>query len=159
MPLRPESEGGNMNTLISISTRVLWVMIAAVAMLRTNTQAGSPDERFKASINTMVLQVKETQNPDAKRKILGDFLIRMDRGLGMAENILPKKEGPALEAFRLKMQADYAGLTGKESVKIPDVQLNQYALYVQQDAEQADQVVYIGGGGLILIIILLILLL
>jgi len=147
-----------MKTFFSISTRMLLMVFVGVAMLRT-ANASSLDDHFKAYLNNTIQTVKQTPDPDAKRKILENYLARMDQGIGMARQILSEKDGRALVPFQSKMRADLAALTGNGSQQIPNTELNHFADYVQQDVEQADEVVYIGGGGFLILLLILILLL
>jgi len=151
-----------MNRFISISTRLLLMVLAMVTVFAVKSNAGSVDERFKAVINTEIQKVTQTQDPVLKRKMLGDFLTRMDQGIGMAKASVSEKDAPALNALQTKMRADYAELDGNGVTKVPDSELNHFAGYVQQDVEQADY--YSGGGvylsvGAIIVILLLILIL
>lgn len=146
-----------MNRFISISMRMSFIAFALIAILMTKANSSSLDERFKVSLNAAIHKVTEMQDPVAKRKMLGDFLIRMNQGIGMAKDAVPEKDGQALDALQLKIQADYAELNGFGTAKVPDPELNRFAAYVQQDVEQAAGGVYISVGGLIIILILLIL--
>ena len=132
---------------------------AGITMLHTTARSSSLDEHFKSAINTTIQHVKETPNAADKREMLGKFLVKMDKGLGMAQSLLPNSEGKTLSALQLKIKADYADLNGNGTVKVADADLNKFANYVQQDAEQADQVLYISAGGLIIILIILLILL
>ncbi len=131
---------------------------------RAEGQSAALQERFQASVNTMVQNVRAAQDPVAKREIIGNFLNRVDRGMGMAENALPEKDGMALDLLRAKVQSQYAELNGLNGQpKVADEDLNHFAGYIQQDMEQAQA--YWGGGGVylsvgaIIIILILILLL
>ena len=143
-----------MNRFISISARLLLMGFAMLAVLGAKANAGSVDEGFKISLNAAIQKVTETQDPVAKREMLADFLTRMNQGLGMAKDAVSEKDGQALNVLQLKIQADYAELNGFGTAKIPDAELNHFAIYVQQDMEQADYV-YISVGGLIIILLLL----
>ncbi len=136
------------------------MVFAIVAVFGAKANAGSVDERFKVALNTAIHKVTETQDPVAKRQLLGDFLTRMNQGLGMVKEAASEKDGLALNAWQLKIQADYAALNGFGTAKVPDAELNHFANYVQQDMEQADSVVYISGGvGLLILLLLLLLIL
>ena len=147
-----------MNRLISISTRISLLIFALVAVFVAKANSGSLDERFKATVNTAIHNVQQTEDPVAKRKMLGDFLTRMNQGLGMAKDAVSEKDRQALNVLQLKIQADYAELNGNGMMKVPDGELNHFASYVQQDVEQASGV-YISVVGLIIILLLLIIIL
>jgi hypothetical protein len=146
-----------MSRFFSISAPMLVMVFAVVATQRAVASSGVLEERFKVSLNTVIHDVKETEDPVAKRKMLGDFLIRMDRGIGMAKGAVSEKDGQALSVLQLKLKTDYAELSGHGTVKVPDADLNLFANYVQQDVEQAAGGIYISVGGLIIILLLLIL--
>ncbi len=151
-----------MNRYISISARFLLMMLAMVAVFAAKANSSSLDERFKAAINTEIQKVMETQDPVLKRKMLGDFLIHMDQGIGTAKTGVSEQDQPALNALQAKIQADYAELNGNGVAKVPDSELNHFAGYVQQDVEQADYYsgggVYISVGGIIIILLLILIL-
>lgn len=146
-----------MKRFISISARLLLMILAVAAVLAAKANSNSLDERINASLNAVILNVRETEDPIAKRQLLGNFLTRMDQGIGTAKSTVSEKDGRALDALRLKLQADYAELNGFGTAKVPDAELNSFASYVQQDMEQADYV-YISVGGLIIVLLLLLLL-
>ncbi len=156
-----------MNKLFSFSFRTSFLSaLLLVFILNLPGRAEQPSavlqERFKASVNTMVQQVQTAQDPVAKREILGNFLTRMDQRLGMVRGLIPEQDRAGLDVIRTKVESQYAelnGLNGKE--KVTDADLNPFARYIQQDMEQSDA--YWTGGGLyisagLLIFILVILL-
>ena len=148
-----------MNRFISISVRMSLIAFGMIAVLMAKANSSSLDERFKVSLNTVIQNVRETEDPVAKREMLGDFLARMDRGIGMAKVAVSEKDGQALSVLQLKLKTDYAELGGHGTVKVPDADLNRFANYVQQDVEQAAGGIYISVGGLIIILLLLIIIL
>lgn len=147
-----------MNRFISMSARLLLMVLAMVAVFAVRSNASSVDERFKAVINTEIQKVMETQDPVLKRKMLGDFLTRMDQGIGMAKVSVSEKDAQALNALQMKMRADYAQLEGNGVAKVSDSELNHFAGYVQQDVEQAEGGVYISVAGIIIILLLILIL-
>ncbi len=118
---------------------------------------------FNASINAMVREVREAAGPDRKRKILGDFLNRMTRSLASVKILvsLQKPEIASVDAWSEKFQRDLSELKGeKDFTRVPDAELDRFAGYVQQDAEQAEfgsGGIYLSTGVLLVLIILLIL--
>ena len=148
-----------MNKLTLTSTKILVAAFAILAPLRVHADAGFVRERLNASINQILENVRETEDPSLKRQMLENFLNRMDRGIGMAEQIGSKEEVRSLEALRIKVQADRAELNGLQGRdRVADADLNRFANYIQQDMEQASYV-YIGTGTLIIILFILIILL
>ena len=148
-----------MSRFFSISASMLMMVFVVVVTQRAAAGSGVLEERFKVSLNTAIQNVRETEDPIAKRKMLGDFLIRMDQGLGVAKAAVSEKDGRALDVLQLKLRTDYAELSGHGTVKVPDADLNRFANYVQQDVEQAAGGIYISVGGLIIILLLLIIIL
>jgi hypothetical protein len=153
----------------SFSTRVtqiltfaLLTVLMGVGTSRADARALGLQERFLATVNTMVRSVKATPEPAAKREIIANFLNRVDRGMGMAKVALSGNDRQALALAQAKVEAQYAELEGlKGYSKVADAELNHYAAYLQQNTEQAQA--YFGGGGIYLsvgalIIILIILL-
>jgi len=151
------------------------LLLLAVVPARAADPAVSTESRFQASINDMVQNVQAAQDPAAKREIIGNFLNRIDRGMGIARFAVSKNDRPALDAMRANIQSQYAELNGlKGSPKVADADLNHFAVYIQQDMEQAGINGYWGrgggyyggrggffiyGGGFIILILILILLL
>jgi len=127
-----------------------------IAVFLAKVNSSSLDERFKVSLNTAIVNIKETEDPVAKREMLGDFLMHANQAMGMAKDAVSQKDSQALNVLQLKIQADYAELNGNGVAKVPDAELNHFAGYVQQDMEQAAGGIYISVGGLILILVLLI---
>jgi hypothetical protein len=146
-----------MNRFNLNSARMSLMIFAVIAAARMGAHSSSLDERFKASVNTAIHNVKETEDPVAKRKMLGEFLTRMDQGIGMAKVAASMTNGQALADLQLKMRADLVVLNGVGTAKVPDADLNRFADFVQQDVEQASSGIYISVGGLLLILILLLL--
>jgi len=143
-----------MNKFISISTRILGIAFLGMAALQTTAHSGSMDERFKSALNREIVKIKVMDNAADKRENLGNFLKRMDGGLEMAKTVVSEKDGQALGELQQKLAADKAQLA-----KVADKDLNGFANYIQQDVEQADQVIFISAGGLIIILIILLILL
>ncbi len=148
-----------MNKLTLTSAKILVAAFAILAPLRVHADAGFVRERLNASINQIIQNVRETEDPALKRQMLENFLNRMDRGIGMAEQIGSKEEVRSLEAMRIKVQADRTELNGLQGRdRVADADLNRFANYIQQDMEQASYV-YIGTGTLIIILLILLILL
>ena len=147
-----------MNKLTLTSAKILVAAFAILAPLRVHADAGFVRERLNASINQIIQNVRETEDPALKRQMLENFLNRMDRGIGMAEQIGSKEEVRSLEAMRIKVQADRTELNGLQGRdRVADADLNRFANYIQQDMEQASYV-YIGTGTLIIILLILLIL-
>jgi len=164
-----------MNKTLSISAtsftvRLTQILIPALLLVficagpsRADARSTALQQQFMTSLNTMVQYVQAAPSPSAKREIIGNFLNRMDHGMGMARAVLSEKDRRALDVMQAKVEAQYAELNGLQgSPKVADAELNHYAQYLQQNMEQA-QAAYWGGGGVYLsvgaLIIILILIL
>jgi len=56
-----------MNRFISISVRMSLIAFGMIAFLMAKANSSSLDERFKVSLNTVIQNVRETEDPVAKR--------------------------------------------------------------------------------------------
>jgi hypothetical protein len=139
----------------------LLLTLLIAPQVRAETPSMILEQRLKASYNDMVQNVRQTDDPQAKRVIIAGFLTRLDRGLGVVEKIVPASKPAHLQAARMRatLQSDLAEL------KTMDLQgqaagnnLNNFASYLQQDAEQAGGI-YISVGAAIIILLLLIIIL
>jgi hypothetical protein len=120
--------------------------------------APSLQERLKTSYNDMVQDVREENDPAAKREILTVFLTRLDRGLGLVEKMAPASAAQA-SVMRETVQGHLDELKGMDA-RAPGAagNFNAYAGYLQQTVEQADGI-YLSVGALIIILLILILVL
>jgi hypothetical protein len=127
------------------------------------SEASSPqvmlEQRLKASYNTMVQDVRNTDDPAAKREIISGFLTRMDKGLAVVQKMSSDETGSRAAQARARIQADLFALQGMNA-NAPTAagDFNAFASFVQQDVEQADGV-YLSVGAIIIILLILILIL
>lgn len=115
---------------------------------------------FKQYINTMVEKVKQAPNPVDKREILNNSFDNMLSAFDKAEEmgIVSSMDKAAVKALRANIQEKKNELNGSRGYRrVADRKLNSFALYVQQDLEQADTI-KISATVLLLIVIILILL-
>ncbi len=143
---------------ITLFTAALLLVCATAMPGKADPTTAVLQERFKTATNPMVQKVKATEDPEAKRKIIGNFLTRMNKGTALAEDFVSAHDAQSLEAVRVKIQADYAELNGIGANRVANADLNQFAQYIQQNMEQAEYI-YISVGALIIILIILLILL
>jgi hypothetical protein len=150
-----------MKKLSLFSAPALLMVLLIAPQAEAQSASTVLEQRLKASYNNMVQDVRQTEDPAAKREIIAGFLTRLDRGLGMVEKVLPESKPAHLQATRLR-----ATLQGHlDELKGMDMQgpsaannLNNFASFLQQDVEQADGV-YLSVGAIIIILLILILVL
>lgn len=147
-----------MKKIISISFVVLFIIGFQVSAIAQN---GDATEKFKKYINNVVQKVKKADNPEQKRKILNESFDKMvttfDKVASMqGVSDQDKKAISKLKTDIIEKKNELNGLNGFAGVK--DNRLNNFANYVQQDMEQADETITISVTVLLLIIIILLLL-
>lgn len=147
-----------MKKTISISLVVLFVIGFQVSAIAQN---GDATAKFKKYINNVVQKVEKADNPEQKRKILNESFENMVTTFdkvasmqGVSEK--DKKAISKLKADIIEKKNELNGLNGFAGVK--DNRLNNFANYIQQDMEQADETITISVTVLLLIIIILLLL-
>ena len=138
-------------------------LFAAAAPIKAGVGSDLLEERYQAALNGMVQQVRQEQDPAAKREVLQHFIDQMSRGLEKAEGVesIPEPDRKTLHTVLGKFYAYQAELDGQAGyTPVPDADLDQFAGYIQQGMEQAPMGggIYISGGALIVILILLIIL-
>jgi hypothetical protein len=143
-------------------------IILAIAILASLTPLlASPgsvlvEERYKSALNRIVQEVRATEDPSAKREILGSYLDKMQAGLRQAEG-MKSVAGPdrqVLHSMREKLAAYQAELGGFNGYAlVADADLDAFAGYMQQGMEQAPigGGVYLSGGAIIIILLILLL--
>jgi len=106
-------------------------------------------------------RVKAADSPSEKRDILNGSLQTMSTALdmlGTSASISPD-DAAGIDHVKALIQEKRDELAGNNGyARVPDGQLNNFADYVVQDMEQADQLITISIITLLLIIILIVLL-
>lgn len=137
----------------------LW---AVTVCLLAGTGYGQGKEVLKNYFNEMALRVKATSSPLEKREILSTSISAMSRALEAVRQlpIVPESDRKAIIHFESSMQDKQNELLGVAGyTRVPDEQLNTFAQYTVQQAEQGAEVITISLVTLLLIIIIIILLL
>lgn len=147
-----------MKKIISISLAVLFVIGLQVSAIAQNSDATA---KFKKYINNVVQKVEKAESPDQKRKILNESFDNMVSAFDKVASMqgvsqTDKKAISKLKTDIIEKKNELNGLNGFAGVK--DNRLNNFANYVQQDMEQADETITISVTVLLLIIIILLLL-
>lgn len=144
-----------------IRSTSLMLILAVAFHFSALAQSGDASTKFKKYVNDIVKQVKKAEAPDQKRELLNqsfDHLVgafdRVSSMKGVSEG--DKEAIGKLKANIIEKKKELNGLDGFAGVK--DNQLNNFADYVQQDIEQADETITISVTVLLLIIIILLLL-
>lgn len=117
--------------------------------------------RFKQYVNDTVQEVKKADDPAEKRALLGASLDRMEKAAKTVARMpgLDANDKAALAAFNANIGDKLDQLNGTNGYdRVADAELDNYADYVQQDLEQAQNIV-ISISVLALLLIVLILLL
>lgn len=146
-----------------------WLLIGMVTALGTTPlrAAQNPEnllsELLKSSIHRMVVEVKQANEPNAKREIIGHYLSGMDQGLTkMASNqSLTTTDRQIVARIGLQFQKNLAVFNGtKGNPTLSDSELDSFAVYIQQQSEQAgpdwNGGIFLSTGALLILIILLI---
>lgn len=136
-------------------------LFSALSPLWANAGGGMIESRFHAALNDVVKEVQAAKTPFEKREILHRTALRVEQGVEQAKLVLTLNAADAisLNAVQKKFETYDAELDGKNGfTAVADAELNNFAVYIQQDMEQAQaEGIYLSGGALIIIILLLIL--
>ena len=143
-----------------MTARMVFGSFVMMLVLTLPATAGGKGELQKY-FNDAAINVKATDNPSEKRRILNESLQTMSKALDMVQMSpsISKDEEAGLNRFKgmlREKQDELEGING--FVRVPDGQLNAFSDYIVQDMEQADEVVTISVVTLLLIIIIIILL-
>lgn len=139
---------------------ILLMLITAIPLSAGNNSV-TVQNKFKQFFNNTAVKVKEAQSPQEKREILNNAFERMENTLSKIAALkdISESDKEAVGSIIAKLKDKHDELNGINGYqRVADSQLDKYADYVQQDAEQADQWVTISVTTLLLVAILLILL-
>ncbi|MDB5050220.1 MAG: hypothetical protein JWO30_3291 [Fibrobacteres bacterium] len=138
-------------------------IFAATAPLKASPGSAMLEERYKAALNDMVQEVRNTPDPAAKRQILEHFITHMSQGLEKAEAMqsISEQDRASLHSVLGKFYAYDSELKGMPGfAPVADANLDGFAGYIQQGMEQAPVGggIYLSGGAIIIILLILLLL-
>jgi hypothetical protein len=140
---------------------------AAIALpAHASQDQGLLQARVKVALNEMVRDVKAAESPAAKREVMDRFLGKIENRADKIAKIpfLSAENRSALELLQGKFSGYEATLKGDPGLGgVADKDLDSYALFVQQDLEQAADAfwsgdgIYLSAGAIIIILIIIIL--
>jgi uncharacterized protein YukE len=141
----------------------LLFLFAALLSSWNTAQAQIADghEALKKHINSIAEKVDETEAPSAKREILNESLQDMITAIDRVSNnkSVSTADGHNLDAFKSLLSERKDELNGADGyTKVSDSELDNYAKFIQQKAEQADTVLTLSATTALLIVIILLLL-
>jgi hypothetical protein len=121
---------------------------------------GQGEADLKKYFNDAAIRVKTASQAQEKRAILGTTFSTMSRALDVVKKspLISESDRAAVLRFEssiLEKQNELSGTAGYE--RVPDEQLNAFAEYTVQDAEQAIETVTISVVTLLLLLILVVL--
>ncbi len=138
------------------------LLLLCMQPLFAGTTDTDPMDRFKQYLNRTVTEVKQTDDPAEKRALLNKSLQKMKQAADRVAQLrgTDAEDKAALAAFSADIFDKLAQLNGENGYeRVPEVNLDRFADYVQQDLEQAQRlVISISATALALIILLLLLL-
>ncbi len=123
-------------------------------------QSISSSEKFKAYYNEVVLKVEKEDDFDQKRAILNDSFENMITAYERVSSMkgISAEDQQGLAEMHQRIMSKLNELNGIKGYDlVADVELDNFANYVQNDLEQANRTITISLTTLLLIILILIL--
>lgn len=142
------------------SVTLFFALLFAGVTHTVKAQNNEAVNMFKKHINKVVEKVEKAETPEEKRDLLNTSFDKLLTSFDRVEKMkkLSESDQAALNNLRSTVTEKKNELNGMEGYRrVPDNQLNNFANFVQQDLEQADQTITISVTVLLLIIIILIL--
>lgn len=146
---------------IRLVAALLLAFIFSQTAFAGSGESSKVQDKFKQYFNSISVKVKEAANPAEKREILNKSFEKFNSALTNVINMrgIPAGDVKGLNSLKASINDKYNELNGLDGyTKVQDNQLNNFADYVTQDMEQADQWVTISVTTLLLIVILVLLL-
>jgi hypothetical protein len=141
--------------------KVRIILVALFSFLLVQiSKADDLKKELQKYINEIVTEVKEAETPEEKREILDNLFEDLQESFEAAKNspYVPIDDYEGINILQSKITERSKELNGLEGYqKVPDNQLNEFAVFTLQDIEQADEIITISLTTLLLIIILAIL--
>ena len=145
-----------------ITTAGLFFSLLFFAAVHTATaQSNDAISMFKKHINGVVDKVEKAESADKKRELLNTSFNKLLSSFDRVEKLksLSNSDQAALNGLRSNIMEKQKELNGIDGYRrVPNNQLNNFANFIQQDLEQADETITISVTVLLLIIIILLLL-
>ena len=143
--------------------RILFVVLALLILAQPVMAGVGTDkleDQLKNYMNEITLKVKSTDDPEQKRAILEETLLKIVETVETVEELpsIPERERLLIARFKRDMQDKYDELNGLNGFeRVADEDLDVFTDYVMQELEQARNYITMGLGVFILLIILIIL--
>ena len=143
--------------------KILIVLIAALILAQpvmASVGTEKLEDQLKVYMNDITLKVKSTDDPEQKRAVLNETLLKIVDAIETVEELptITERERPLIAQFKGDIQDKYDELNGlKGFERVADEDLDTFTDYVMQDLEQARNYITLGLGAFILIILLIIL--
>ena len=143
--------------------KILIVLIAALILAQpvmASVGTEKLEDQLKVYMNDITLKVKSTDDPEQKRAVLNETLLKIVDAIETVEEIptITDTERPLIAQFKGDIQDKYDELNGlKGFERVADEDLDTFTDYVMQDLEQARNYITLGLGAFIIIILLIIL--
>lgn len=118
------------------------------------------ENELKKYMNTVVHQVKNTDDPEAKRTLLNQSLNNLQQAMGSVKKLIDitGEDQEFITSFTEDLQEKQDELNGLDGfTKVQDKNLNDFADYIQQDMEQAQRTVTISVTTALLAALILVL--
>ena len=143
--------------------KILIVLIAALILAQpvmASVGTEKLEDKLKVYMNDITLKVKSTDDPEQKRAVLNETLLKIVDAIETVEELptITERERPLIAQFKGDIQDKYDELNGlKGFERVADEDLDTFTDYVMQDLEQARNYITLGLGAFIIIILLIIL--
>ncbi|MGB5105325.1 MAG: hypothetical protein WBP29_11930 [Candidatus Zixiibacteriota bacterium] len=136
--------------------------LAVVMFVLVGATIAQGQDKIQNYFNDIAAKVKATTDPAQKREVLTKSFESMVNSLNKVQGSPLVTENDKVGIEKLKViigekQDELAGRNGFQ--RVPDAELNAFAVYVVQDMEQAEQTVTISLVALLLIILIAVLVL
>lgn len=143
--------------------KILIVLIAALILAQpvmASVGTEKLEDQLKVYMNDITLKVKSTDDPEQKRAVLNETLLKIVDAIETVEELptITERERPLIAQFKGDIQDKYDELNGlKGFERVADEDLDTFTDYVMQDLEQARNYITLGLGAFIIIILLILL--
>jgi hypothetical protein len=145
--------------------KILIVLVAALILAQpvmASVGTEKLEDKLKVYMNDITLKVKSTDDPEEKRAVLNETLLKIVDAIETVEELptITDRERSLIAQFKGDIQDKYDELNGLNGFeRVADEDLDIFTDYVMQDLEQARSYITLGIGAFIIIILLIILIL
>jgi hypothetical protein len=145
---------------ITIVLAMLFTLLIIQPVLARENQPKLEDT-LKEYISEIAVKIQSTEDPVEKREILTTALEKIIRTFDALEDVpaISQKKRAALASLRQDFKDKYNELNGLNGFeRVADEELDNFAVYIMQDLEQARNYITLSLGALLLIILVIIIL-